>query len=161
MRIDELLGLSIPKINSVMSFMIWLILGCAALIQIAPIQIYPLKVLEKLVKFLGKTMNNDVLEEVKGLKGEVQELRGELKDVKDSAEKEKAITARVRILTGGDELRRGVEHSEDWFKQMYDNISTYDAYCRAHMDFRNGITTSASQLIDEKYNKCLRENSFL
>lgn len=153
--------MTIAEIKSLLPIVVWGIIGSATIVQISPIQIYPAKIVVWLLKILGKTMNNDVLEEVKELRGEVNALRAEVKEVKEDAEREKVVTARVRILTGGDELRMGVKHSEDWFKQMYDNISTYDAYCRAHTEFRNGITTSASQLIDEKYNKCLRENSFL
>ena len=72
-----------------------------------------------------------------------------------------AKDARIRILRFSDECRNKIEHSEEHFINVLDDIKTYTDYCETHPQFENGRTVSAEELIQEIYNKCLRENSFL
>lgn len=71
----------------------------------------------------------------------------------DMVEEHKAILARTHILRFADELRNGVTHSEEYFKQQLLDCDTYDRYCRAHPDFSNGLTVMSSEFIKEEFEK--------
>lgn len=68
-------------------------------------------------------------------------------------ERNKAIEARNHILRFSDELRNGVSHSEDYFKQILIDIDTYEDYCENHPEFSNGLTVMASEFIKEEFKK--------
>jgi len=68
-------------------------------------------------------------------------------------EENKATLARTHILRFADELRNGVTHSEEYFKQQLLDCDTYDRYCRAHPDFSNGLTVMSSEFIKEQFEK--------
>ena len=71
----------------------------------------------------------------------------------EDMERHKAIEARNHILRFSDELRNGVHHSEDYFKQIMIDIDTYENYCEEHKDFANGLTVLASEFITEEFRK--------
>ena len=72
-----------------------------------------------------------------------------------------AISARTHILRFDDELRGKVRHSQEYFRQILEDIDTYNEYCESHEGFRNGYTTAAVKHIREIYDRCLTENSFI
>ena len=72
-----------------------------------------------------------------------------------------AISARTHILRFDDELRGKMKHSQEYFRQILDDIDAYDEYCERHEGFRNGYTTAAIRHIREIYDRCLAENSFI
>ena len=71
----------------------------------------------------------------------------------DRLDRDKAIEARNHILRFSDELRNGVSHSEDYFKQILIDIDTYEDYCENHPEFSNGLTVMASEFIKEEFKK--------
>ena len=71
-------------------------------------------------------------------------------------DRDKAIEARNHILRFADEVRNGVHHSEDYFKQMLLDCDTYEKYCFEHPNFSNGLTVMASELIKEEFRKVYR-----
>lgn len=62
-----------------------------------------------------------------------------------------AILARTHILRFADELRNGVRHSEDYFRQQLLDCDTYDRYCNEHPNFANGLTKMSSEYIRTEY----------
>ena len=68
-----------------------------------------------------------------------------------------AILARTHILRFSDELRNGVEHSAEYFRQQLDDCDTYDKYCEAHPDFKNSYTMIASKHIKETYERLTKD----
>ena len=76
-------------------------------------------------------------------------------------DKDKADECRTRILRFGDELRRGVEHSEEFFNQILDDISDYERYCAEHPEYKNSKAVNAIAEIDKVYQRCMEKNSFL
>ena len=71
-------------------------------------------------------------------------------------DRDKAIEARNHILRFADELRNGIDHSEDYFKQMLLDCDIYEKYCFDHPDFSNGLTVMASELIKERFREIYR-----
>lgn len=72
-----------------------------------------------------------------------------------------AMASRRDILRFDDELQAKMKHSKDYFRQILDDIDSYDEYCTAHPGFRNGYTTAAEAHIKEVYNKCLADGAFM
>ena len=126
-----------------MSLYDWLQAGGGAalllmtLVQIAPIKINPWSAV---ARGIGKTMN-DKLE--------------------NRMDKDDADACRTRILRFADELRRGVEHSEEFFNQILDDVSDYEHYCLEHPNYKNNKAGNAIAEIDKVYQKCMEKNSFL
>lgn len=128
------------------------------LVQISPIKINPWSALGRLI---GKALNGDVLEKLSEIEGKVDAL--EKRDAQQDAEREqdKALDARRRILQFADEIRRRDRHSEEHFNNVYEDIKFYSNYCRLHEDFENDRAKTSIKIIEETYEKCVRENDFL
>lgn len=75
----------------------------------------------------------------------------------NSFEEYKATLARTHILRFADDLRNGVHHSEEYFKQQLQDCDTYDRYCSDHPNFCNGLTIIASEYIKETFEKLYKE----
>ena len=65
----------------------------------------------------------------------------------------KATLARTHILRFNDELRAGMVHSEEYFKQQILDIYTYNNYCNEHPEFANGLTVMASENIRKEFKR--------
>ena len=68
-----------------------------------------------------------------------------------------AILARTHILRFSDEIRNGVEHSNEYFRQQLDDCDTYERYCEQHPEFINSYTMIANKHIKDTYEKLTRE----
>lgn len=81
-----------------------------------------------------------------GMKKEIQKVSEELAEFK-------AVLARTHILRFADELKSGIHHSEEYFRQQILDIDTYQKYCETHKDFANGLTKASSEYIMREYNR--------
>lgn len=84
-------------------------------------------------------------------------LEAKISALQDTIEEHKAILARTHILRFADELRNGVHHSEDYFRQQILDCDTYEHYCNNHPDFSNGLTVIASEYIKEEFEKLYKK----
>lgn len=139
------------------------------LIQISPIKINPWSWLGKVI---GKALNNDVLEKMKELKQSqeayqkitdkrLEDIEKDRKGFLDYQRECEAKNARRRILEAADELRLGIEHSQEYFRDILDDISFYNNFCREHRDFKNMQAVAAINFVTETYQNCLKVNKFL
>lgn len=126
-------------------------LAVLSLIEIVPIKAKPLT---RLVNWLGKALNRDVMESLKAQREETCATRNELAE-------HIATDCRARILRFGDELLHGQRHSKEHFEQILLDIKRYDQYCDGHPCFENNITELTSKRIKEVYCGCLEKNDFL
>lgn len=102
-----------------------------------------------------KDGENQILKAIADLKKDIEEL-------KDNRERDNADRARNRILQFDDELRRHMEHSEEFFNQIMDDTNLYEAYCTTHEDtYPNSKAVSAIRHIRECYQKCKAEDRFI
>lgn len=129
-----------------------------SLVQIAPIKIDPWS---RFFKWIGKLVNNDVMEEVKSIKEDLGNIHKELDETNDREERREANNTRNRILRFDDELRRKIDHSEEFFTQILDDVTFYRTYCDGHKSYPNDKADSAMQNIREVYDKCKKENKFI
>lgn len=71
----------------------------------------------------------------------------------EKTDKNKAELCRTHILRFADDLRNGIHHSEEYFRQQIIDCDTYDHYCENHPDFSNGLTIVASKFIRSEFEK--------
>ncbi len=128
------------------------------LVQITPVRINPWSTIGRII---GNTMNKDVMENLETVKSDVKNLKEKHEELRNRMDKDDADECRTRILRFADELRRGVEHSEEFFNQILDDISDYERYCSEHPEYKNSKAVNAIAKIDKVYQKCMEENSFL
>ena len=74
---------------------------------------------------------------------------------------EVAKIARARIQRFSDECYNGVRHSQQHFEQVFDDIKSYESYCKDHPDFENHKTVEAVSIIKDTYHRCMQNHSFL
>jgi len=95
--------------------------------------------------------------------GKDMELHGIKKAIEvlsDKVDRNQAILARTHILRFDDELINGIEHSKEYFSQQMQDIDTYEAYCKAHPDFRNNYAVIASEHIKKTYAELLEKGEW-
>jgi hypothetical protein len=101
-----------------------------------------------------KDKNSEVLAALKSIKDKIVGIESRM-------DKENADCARRNILSFDDELRRGMEHSEESFNQVLQDIKYYRNFCRTHADYENDKATSAISHIREVYQRVKNENKFI
>lgn len=121
------------------------------LIQVTPIKINPWSWLGKTI---GRAINGEVLEKVDTLSQNVAKNKADDDD-------KWASLSRSHILAFGDEIRLGINHSQERFDQILLDISDYKQYCDDHPHYKNDKAPVTIALIEETYRKCLKENKFL
>ena len=72
-----------------------------------------------------------------------------------------AKISRARIQRFSDECYNSVKHSKEHFEQIFDDVKSYEMYCKAHPEFKNHKTVEAVEIIKNAYHKCLQEHKFL
>jgi len=101
-----------------------------------------------------KEKNSKVLAAIQALSDKITAIEGRM-------DRSNADSARRRILTFDDELRRGLDHSEESYNQILQDIKFYRDFCRMHDDYENDKATSAIAHIRETYQRVKNENKFI
>jgi hypothetical protein len=130
----------------------------ATLIEITPIKLDPWTAL---FRAIGKAMNKDIADKLDQQAKDVESLHTQTQNITARLEQKDAEDARNHILRFGDEIKNKVRHSEEYFNQILDDITKYEQYCETHKDFKNARTVATVQIINEVYQKCLKEKDFL
>lgn len=141
-------GFDINKLVQSLGLFVVLILG---IVQIVPIELHPIT---RIVNWIGKTINGEVIKKVDLLESQVtaMQMKEDERDV---------ITARVRILRFSDEIQHGVMHSKEHFDQILSDITTYEDYCTKNPEFKNNITVLTIQNIKDIYCERLEKKDFI
>ena len=74
-------------------------------------------------------------------------------DLTDQFNEYRVIQARVHILRFSDDLKNGIPHSQEFYRQLLMDIDLYDQYTKEHPDFKNGMTVMAAENIKKEYSK--------
>lgn len=167
MSITELLDAA--DIGEVVSHGGVVLLAALTIVQISPIKINPWswlwkqlgKLLSRWGRAIGKALNGEVMAELTDIKNRLTEL--EQHDQRQDADRgeDKALDARRRILQFADEIRRRVRHSEEHFNNAFEDIDYYKTYCHDHAEFENDKARISIAIIEDTYDRCVRENDFL
>lgn len=127
-------------------------------IQVVPIKINPWSTL---AKWIGHVINADIDKKVDKLSESIDDLKKQNEQLNYAFNEDRAITARVRILRFGDEVSRGVKHSEENYEQVLSDIDMYEKYCSKHPEFKNNQTVMTTSIIKDAYEKRLKNRDFI
>ena len=97
---------------------------------------------------------SEVLEAIESLKSAVG-------GIDERFDKENADEARRNILAFDDELRRGMDHSEESYNQILEDMNYYVRYCKSHPDYENNKASNAIHHINDVYQRVKAENKFI
>lgn len=128
------------------------------LIQISPIKINPWT---KIAQFFGHSINGELYEKIEILEKEIEAVEKHALKIEQRVEERSAVSCRIRILRFGDELLHNIKHSKEHFDQILLDINEYQYYCEEHPEFKNNVTKMTIKMIQEVYEKCMEEHSFL
>ena len=98
--------------------------------------------------------NSEVLKALKDLATKVAEIETRF-------DRENADDARRNILAFDDELRRGMDHSEESFNQILEDMNFYTHYCKDHPEYENNKAVNAISHINTVYQQVKAENKFI
>ena len=141
------------------------IVGILSLIQVSKIEINPWTWLAR--KF-GNAINHDISLQIKAVDKRIDDVENSIRDIRKaqaddraSAEENKAITSRARILRFNEELLRDEKHSKEMFDQTLTDVTFYTHYCKEHPNFENDRAVLAIENIKRCYTNCLEQHDFI
>ena len=113
------------------------------------------------LNWIGDRTNKRVVGRIDELDRQVKAISKRQEEMEIIADERAAVACRIRILRFSDELRRGIDHSQESFEQTITDLDAYDAYCAAHPGFKNNKTVVAKERILTAYKHCHEKNNFL
>lgn len=84
-------------------------------------------------------------------------IQQELGRISKKIDENAAILARTHILRFSDEIKNGIIHSREYWRQQLDDCDTYDRFCHEHPDFKNSYTETASEHVRETFKELVRD----
>ena len=129
-----------------------------SLVEISPIKVNPWTCL---VKWIGRSLNADVIKELGEVKANQAETRERLETHIKTDERLETDHCRARILRFNNELLREIPHTKEEFVEVLKDIDEYERYCRDHKDYANGRAVHAIANIGRVYDERLMKHDFL
>jgi hypothetical protein len=135
-----------------------LLLLLMTIIQITPIKLNPWSAV---AKWLGKSINADVLSKLKDVEDEQKETRQVLDEHIRLDDERNADSHRQRILAFNNELLRDIPHTQEDFIEILAEIDYYEDYCKKHPEYKNNRAVHAVAHIGRVYDDRLQKHDFL
>ena len=136
-------------------------IGVIILLGLIKIPKLEINIWKWLGKIIGKAINDDVLKKIDKIEKKVDQIEKHDKEQDAERDEDNAEDARRRIITFADEIRLKIEHSEEMFNNVLDDITFYEKYCDTHTGFKNDKAKASIELVHKIYKECLEENKFL
>lgn len=93
----------------------------------------------------------------KEIEKKIDTLNDKIDKVAESVDENAAVLARTHILRFSDEIKNGMVHSSEYWRQQLDDCDTYMRFCESHPGFKNSYTEHADKHIKETYDQLKRE----
>lgn len=93
----------------------------------------------------------------KDIEKKIDTLNDKIDKVAESVDENAAVLARTHILRFSDEIKNGMIHSSEYWRQQLDDCDTYMRFCESHPGFKNSYTEHADKHIKETYDQLKRE----
>ena len=129
-----------------------------SIVEVSKIKFNPWSMI---VGSIGRTLNKDVMDELRKVKEEVDKASLEVRMLKKDFERTNAVNARVRILHFGDEILHDEKHTKEHFDQVLRDCNLYCQYCEEHKDFENHVAVQTIKLIEDTYRQHMENRDFL
>ncbi len=90
-------------------------------------------------------------------KDKSKEIEKKIDNLSAKVDHNQAVLARTHILRFNDEIKNGIQHSAEYWRQTLDDCDTYSRFCADHPDFRNSYTVIADKNIKETFERLSKE----
>ena len=93
----------------------------------------------------------------KEIEKKVDDINQKIDKVAEKVDENAAVLARTHIIRFSDEIKNGMIHSSEYWRQQLDDCDTYMRFCESHPDFKNSYTEHADKHIKDTYDQLKRE----
>ena len=135
------------------------------LIEISPLKINPWTwigdLIKKLLQSLGRSLNAEVMAELKEVRADYKELKDDLTQHIEVSGERDIKQCRMRILRFNDEVIRKTKHTKEHWDNILEDIDSYDKYCDDHPKYENNKAVMAIANIKRAYLECAEHDGFL
>ena len=100
-------------------------------------------------------------EEIQKLSEKIDETNKTLTEMHLKSSRDNATTCRYRIIRFNDELLNNKLHTKEHFDQILDDIDDYEDYCKQDPAYKNSKAVMAIRHIQQVYQRCNEEGTFL
>ena len=90
-------------------------------------------------------------------KDKSKEIEKKIDALSEKVDQNAAILARTHILRFSDEIKNGVIHSREYWRQQLDDCDLYARFCNSHPNFKNSYTETADEHIRETYKELVKQ----
>ena len=89
-------------------------------------------------------------------KDKSKDIEKKLDRIEEKVDTNQAILARTHILRFSDEIKNGVIHSNEYWRQQLSDCDTYERFCETHPNFKNSYTLVANNHIKVTYEELVK-----
>lgn len=114
-----------------------------------------------LLNWIGKRINATMTTRLDTIDERLNKLEAADQQQDARNAEQRALDARRHIIAAADEIRRHIDHSEEWFNSVLEDATAYERYCLSNPDFKNEKATASIAILKEVYHDCFTNNKFL
>lgn len=138
----------------------WIVVALGSLgtfVEVSKIKINPWS---SLFKWIGKKMNEEVMEEIKDLKKSDEEVCKKQAEIERQQAIDTADTIKAEVFSFYNECKRGLKHSEAEFNHIAQQNKKYLAIIEVTKE-PNGVYEAEYEYIMEIFKEAMAKNDFL
>lgn len=144
-------------IGAVLGWIVVALGGLGTFVEVSKIKINPWS---SLFKWIGKKMNEEVMEEIKCLKKSDEEICKKQAEIERQQAIDTADTIKVEVFSFYNECKRGLKHSEAEFNHIAQQNKKYMAIIEVTKE-PNGVYEAEYEYIMEIFKEAMTKNDFL
>lgn len=144
-------------IGAVLGWIVVALGGLGTFVEVSKIKINPWS---SLFKWIGKKMNEEVMEEIKDLKKSDEEICKKQAEIERQQAIDTADTIKAEVFSFYNECKRGLKHSEAEFNHIAQQNKKYLAIIEVTKE-PNGVYEAEYEYIMEIFKEAMAKNDFL
>ena len=144
-------------IGAILGWIVVALGGLGTFVEVSKIKINPWS---SLFKWIGKKMNEEVMEEIKDLKKRDEEICKKQAEIERQQAIDTADTIKAEVFSFYNECKRGLKHSEAEFNHIAQQNKKYLAIIEVTKE-PNGVYEAEYEYIMEIFKEAMAKNDFL
>lgn len=144
-------------IGAILGWIVVALGGLGTFVEVSKIKINPWS---SLFKWIGKKMNEEVMEEIKSLKKSDEEICKKQAEIERQQAIDTADTIKAEVFSFYNECKRGLKHSEAEFNHIAQQNKKYMAIIEVTKE-PNGVYEAEYEYIMEIFKEAMTKNDFL
>lgn len=144
-------------IGAILGWIVVALGGLGTFVEVSKIKINPWS---SLFKWIGKKMNEEVMEEIKDLKKSDEEICKKQAEIERQQAIDTADTIKAEVFSFYNECKRGLKHSEAEFNHIAQQNKKYLAIIEVTKE-PNGVYEAEYECIMEIFKEAMAKNDFL